>query len=98
MQKPTAGLSFQIINYLMQQSQVRILLDARDNNKRTFGVEVSCKFYKRNLADHSKSAYIVEFVYEVDSERLEKTDDVSMTVEVKEGNPPIFHIVNIRNY
>ena len=98
MQKPTSDLNLQIIKYVMEQSQVKILLNARDVHKRTFGVEMNCKFYKRNTADHTKSAYIVEFVYEVDSDPLEMTDDVSVIVEVKEGNPPAFEILNIRNH
>lgn len=98
MQKPTSDLNLQIIKYALQQPKVKILLDARDIEKRTFGIEMNCKFYKRNPTDHTKSAYIIEFVYEVDSDRLEKTDDVSVIVEVKEGNPPTFEILNIRNY
>lgn len=98
MQKPTSDLNLQIIKYTIQQPQVKVLLDARDAEKRTFGIEVNCKFYKRNPADHTKSAYIIEFVYEVDSDPLEMTDDVSVIVEVKEGNPPTFEILNIRKY
>jgi hypothetical protein len=66
MQKPTSELNFQIIEYIMQQSQVKALLDARDKEKRTLGMEISCKFYRRSPGGSSRSAYIVDFVYEVD--------------------------------
>lgn len=91
-------LNFQVIEYLMKQQKVRILLDERDNEKSTFGVEIRCKFFKPNPKDDSRSAYIVDFVYDTDDYNLQKNDDVSVKVEVIEGNPVSFKILGIKVY
>jgi hypothetical protein len=51
MQKPTTTLNFQIIEFVMRQSQITNLLSQRDNHDSTIGMELSCRFYKRHQTD-----------------------------------------------
>jgi hypothetical protein len=98
MQKPTTELNFAIISHILQSNQVRSLLDARDHEPHTTGISLHCEFFERHPTDPHRSAYNVEFTYSVNSEQLERNDDVSVTIEVIEGNPVGFHILNIRTH
>lgn len=98
MEKPTSNLNFEIIQFVMRQSQVTELLIGRDRHPDAAGVELVCKFYKRNPTHSRLSAYTVDFIYNTRYPAREKDDDISVLVEVMEGNPPSFQIIDIRKY
>jgi hypothetical protein len=98
MQKPTSQLNFEIISYIMNDGHIAQLLSARDNHPATTGVAIRCEFYKPHPTIPGRSAYNVDFIYSVTSNQLEVNDDVSVLIEVVQGNPVMFNILNVKTY
>ena len=82
----------------MRQSQVTNILAIRDNHFSVAGMELSCKFYRQHDTDPRFTAYTVDFSYNTKYPNSERDDDISVLVEVQQGNPPVFKILNIRAF
>jgi len=98
MQKPTSLLNFEIMQFVMHDDEVLNLLHARDTHPYTFGIEMSCKFHSKNLQNPALSSYIVDFIYDAKQPANNINDDISIMVEVLEGNPAGFKILGIKKY
>jgi adenine C2-methylase RlmN of 23S rRNA A2503 and tRNA A37 len=98
MQKPTTQLNYAIISHVITDAQIAQMLSERDNHPQTTGVAIRCEFYKPHPTNHHRSGYHVDFVYSVNSDVLEHKDDISVLVEVIEGNPVTFNIINVKTY
>lgn len=98
MLKPTSVLLGEILNFLLNDPQVRNSLAARDNDQYTRADGINCRFFKLNPQDERRAAYLVEFVYLTKFSQDERNDDVEVLVEVTQGTPNQFAIRGIRYY
>ncbi len=98
MQKATSRLNSEIIEFVMRDNEVNNLLINRDKHPDAVGIEIACKFYKRNTTDNKFSTYTVDFIYDARHPSGERDDDVSVLVQVQEGNPPSFKILGLKKY
>jgi hypothetical protein len=98
MQKPTSRLNFEIIEFVMRDNEVNQLLINRDKHPSAFGIEISCRFYKINASDSRFASYTVDFIYDARHPSGEIQDDISVLIQVKEGDVPEFRILGIKRY
>jgi hypothetical protein len=87
--KPTSRLMAQVIEFVRNDPSIRDLLDARDNDSRTSGAEITCRYL--GLAPRNVAEFQVNFQYNAPDSK-ERTDDVAITVGVLPKNPPEFLI------
>lgn len=97
MLKPTSSLLADIITFVINNQQVAHSLGARDNDQYTVASTINCRFFKKH-PDGGKAAYLVDFTYTTRYDEDEANDDVQILVEVTDGSPPHFAIVNVRFY
>ena len=98
MQKPTSRIVAEIIEFVTQQPNVSKVLNRRDTHPSVACTQIACKFYKHHPSDPGRSAYDVVFGYYTKDDDLEKNDDVLVRVQVSEGSPPSFKILNVRYF
>jgi hypothetical protein len=99
MTKLTSALLTDIINYVVNNEDVRKILALRDNHATTWAQTLACRFYKRNASSPNLASYVVDFVYNTQNSQNEPNDDVSVFVEVDHGPAtPEFRILQVRYY
>ncbi|TBX70334.1 hypothetical protein EZL74_03935 [Flavobacterium silvisoli] len=90
--KPTIALNFSIIEHVVNDIKIADLLNSRDQNPLTFGMETRCRIIPEK-SSHSNLIYILEFTYKA-PDNLNHLDDVAVLVEVTEG--PVIQILEFK--
>ncbi len=98
MKKPTSILNLKIIQHLFKDEELTSMLRARDKHEKAAGIELSCKFMRRDEDNLSKSIYLVQFIYKTKDNYREDSDDLRVTVEVTDSRPINFKIADIKPF
>lgn len=96
--KPTSILNLKILQFLFSDENLKSKLKARDQNKKAAGVELSCKFMRKDEDNPKKSIYMVQFIYSTEGNYKEDTDDLHVMVEVTNSKPVQFDITYIKKF
>lgn len=98
MKKPTSALNFQILQFLFSDERLVQKLEARDQHQHAAGIELSCKFMRRDEDDRAASHYMVLFIYKTKNNFREDTDDLRVFVSVKDGDPVQIEITDVKPF